>query len=135
MKLKAYYFFISQIDEFYYKTINDLIAIPPIRTLQRFKSKIIREFGLHDHFLDGSIESVEFMINLYSHEKMENNTGIIAIDAASIFVFNDGTVKGLMNSYKMDSDFAQIMKESISLFSNFVDSNKDEKFLSYFLEL
>lgn len=135
--LKAYYFYMTQIGEFYYKTFMHLFGLPSIRTLQRFKSDIIQKFGLNKHFLDASAESVELLINLYSQNNMSGNVGILAIDAASvtasIAVSKEGEVKGLINSYKMTTEFSALMKKSISVFSSFVESNKEEIIKYYFV--
>lgn len=135
--LKAHYLYLSQMGEFHYQHLCDLIGFPPIRNIQRFKTNIINKFGLREHFLDGTKESVEFMLNLYSKENINHHDGIIAIDAASvtasISVSKDGTVNGLMNSLKMDEGFSIMMKQSISTFSLFVELNKEEIIKYYFV--
>lgn len=63
--LKAYYFYMTQIGEFYYKTFMHLYRLQSIRTLQPIKSDIIRKFGLNKYFLDVSAESVELLISIF----------------------------------------------------------------------
>lgn len=91
------------------------IYLPPIRNIQRFKSKIIDRFGLVNHLLDGTELSIQLMKSLYYNSEIVKD-GVITIDAASvtasIAISNDGTVNGLVNSNNIDIEFVKILKES-----------------------
>lgn len=121
-KLKAHYFNISQIGKFYNQILGDLICISSIRTLQTVKSKIIWDFV------------VKFMINFTrgNREQFRTHCNWCCFDHCYYLSFKRRHCSKVSWFLKRWTTIETFMKDSISVFRNFADSNKDEIVKYYF---
>ena len=127
-EIKDIFIIISFVGKSWYLVLQQIFNLPCYRTVQRYRIKYIKKFGLSIELFDGQIENLKKLKEIFT--KNQDMRYVISIDAISlksyVSITKDGIVKGLKFIKEIPKDFAIKCLENENQFNSFLVATKHQ---------
>lgn len=130
-----FYLLINTAGDYVSNILHRYFGFPCPKTCRNLKNKFKDRFGLNENTLDGSLESIQKLIQLFW--KSDDKRCVIAVDAAAvkakISIHKDGVVDGLLEDLKIDKSLVELYSQNEDEFYSFYQFYHDEIVKYYFV--